>query len=146
MPKTSIAENEASLHDAVNDRLVFLGWTATGALADFVPTAVGPRTPGVLVHAALADMVLQDRTLQEPAQYITAGLTAVLGLLAGLITAWASPWIATLAVVPYLICVWLGVDFAALSSGFLLACGCANGCHWRIVGRRNRHTRHSRGS
>ena len=117
--ETSIAENEASLHEAVNDRLVFLGWTATGALADFVPTAVGPRTPGVLVHAALADMVLQDRTLQEPAQYITAGLTAVLGLLAGLITAWASPWLATVAVV-VLIGVWLGVDFAALSSGFLL--------------------------
>ena len=117
--EASIAENEASLHDAVNDRLVFLGWTATGALADFVPTAVGPRTPGVLVHAALADMVLQDRTLQEPAQYITAGLTAVLGLFAGLITAWASPWIATLAVA-VLVCVWLGVDFAALSSGFLL--------------------------
>lgn len=114
-----IAENEASLRDAVNDRLVFLGWTATGALADFVPTAVGPRTPGVLVHAALADMVLQNRTLQEPAAYITAGLTAVLGLLAGLITAWASPWLATVAVV-VLVGAWLGVDFAALSSGLLL--------------------------
>jgi class 3 adenylate cyclase/CHASE2 domain-containing sensor protein len=117
--KAKIQENEVSLHNAVNDRLVFLGWTATGALADFVPTAVGPRTPGVLVHAALADMVLQNRTLQEPAAFVTAGLTAVLGLIAGLLTAWASTWLATILVVVLIGC-WLGIDFAALSSGLLL--------------------------
>jgi class 3 adenylate cyclase/CHASE2 domain-containing sensor protein len=114
-----IAQGEALLSKAVDDKLVFLGWTATGALADFVPTAAGPRTPGVLVHAALADMVLQRRTLSELPAASPAIITAVLGLLAGLITAWASPWAATLGVL-LLIAGWFGVDLAFFSSGVLL--------------------------
>lgn len=56
--RIEIAELDAALTGLVDDRLVFLGWTATGSIADFVPTVAGSRTPGVVVHAATANMVL----------------------------------------------------------------------------------------
>ena len=141
-----ILQGEAQLQQAVSDKLVFLGWTATGALADFVPTAAGPRTPGVLVHAALADMVLQRRTLSELPAASPAIITAVLGLLAGLITAWASPWAATLAVM-LLVAGWLGVDLAFFSSGILLPAAApmvAIGASW-AAGTGTRAIREQRG-
>lgn len=45
----------------VRGKIVFVGWSATGALADFVPTPIDSRTPGVLVHAALASAMLNSR-------------------------------------------------------------------------------------
>ncbi len=119
MAREQIADVEASLRSAVSDRLCFVGWTATGALADFVPTAVGPRTPGVVVHASLADMLLQERTLQEVPASTSISITAVLGLIAGFITAVVSPWAATLMVL-LLAGLWLGIDLSALNTGLLL--------------------------
>ncbi|MDX2115048.1 MAG: adenylate/guanylate cyclase domain-containing protein [Planctomycetota bacterium] len=46
------------LRERVRNKICFVGWTATGALADFVQTAVDSRTPGVHVHAALASAIL----------------------------------------------------------------------------------------
>ena len=86
---------EESLRSQVEDRLVFIGWTATGTLADFVPTAAGPRTPGVMVHAAIADMVLQDRSLWEGARWWSSVAAACLGLLIALLVATLGPWPAT---------------------------------------------------
>lgn len=88
---------ETKLRDQVEDRLVFVGWTATGTLADFVPTAAGPRTPGVMVHAAVADMVLQDRSLWEGDPWWSAAAAAFLGLLIALLVASLGPWPATAA-------------------------------------------------
>jgi class 3 adenylate cyclase len=45
----------------VRGKIVFVGWSATGALADFVPTPIDARTPGVLVHAALASAMHTSR-------------------------------------------------------------------------------------
>jgi adenylate cyclase len=86
---------EDSLRAQVADRLVFIGWTATGTLADFVPTAAGPRTPGVMVHAALADMVLQDRSLFEGEVWWSAVAAACLGVLIAVLVASLGPWPAT---------------------------------------------------
>ena len=46
------------LRERLEGRLVFVGWIATGAMADMINTVFGPRTPGVYVHAAIADMVI----------------------------------------------------------------------------------------
>ncbi|MBM4111211.1 MAG: CHASE2 domain-containing protein [Phycisphaerae bacterium] len=46
----------------LKDKLVFVGWNATGQLADILPTIYGARTPGVFTHAVAADMVLQVRS------------------------------------------------------------------------------------
>lgn len=49
-------------------RICFIGWSATGALADFVPTSIAGKTPGVLIHAAVANSILTSR--DEP-QFLT---------------------------------------------------------------------------
>lgn len=112
-----IARVEQTLRDMVNDRLVFIGWTATGTVADFIPTAAGPRTPGVMVHAALADMVLQNRFLHEGPRWWSPAAAAALGLLVALIVATLGPWPATAASIGLLLlwCASLAALFASRS-------------------------------
>ena len=49
----------AELRRQLEGRLVFVGWIATGVMADMINTVFGPRTPGVYFHAEAADMVLE---------------------------------------------------------------------------------------
>jgi class 3 adenylate cyclase len=60
----SLAAARAEMEAALRGRLVFVGWTATGAASDFVPTPLSPRTPGVVAHAVAADMVMTGRALR----------------------------------------------------------------------------------
>jgi len=114
-----IAVVEQALRDRVANHLVFIGWTGTGTTADFIPTAVGARTPGVMVHAAMADMVLQNRTLQELPSWWPTVIAAVLGLLIALITATMTTWPATLC--SLLIGLgWLGAAIALFSEAGLV--------------------------
>ena len=53
-----IDEAAEKVRSSLEGRLVFVGWIATGAAADMINTVFGPRTPGVYVHAAIADMVI----------------------------------------------------------------------------------------
>ena len=50
----------AEVRRRLEGRLVFVGWIATGVMADMINTVYGPRTPGVFFHAAVADMVLTN--------------------------------------------------------------------------------------
>lgn len=99
----SISEDQArlevasgTLSEQVDDALVFVGWTATGAAADFVQTAAGPRTPGVLVHATLADMVLQERGLARAPYWVDPLAILVIGLLVALFVTFLGPWSSTI--------------------------------------------------
>jgi class 3 adenylate cyclase/CHASE2 domain-containing sensor protein len=105
--KSRLASSEQLLRNAVEDRLVFIGWTATGTLADFVPTAAGPRTPGVMVHAAIADMVLQNRVLHEGPPWWSPTAAALCGLIVALLASIFSPLPATVSAVAVL-AVWTG--------------------------------------
>lgn len=42
----------------VGGKVCFIGWDSTGALADFVSTSVDGQTPGVIVHAVVANNAL----------------------------------------------------------------------------------------
>jgi class 3 adenylate cyclase/CHASE2 domain-containing sensor protein len=84
--KEKIKLAERKLRERVDGRLVFVGWTATGALADFVATPVGARTPGVIVHAAVADMVLNGA-----ARFFLPGwIVPFLEILLGALCAWVA--------------------------------------------------------
>jgi len=89
-----LAAARAQLDGALRDKLVFVGWTATGAASDFVPTAFSPRTPGVVAHAVAADMALSGRHLSFTPPWLAPAATIALGLLA---TAASLPplWLAT---------------------------------------------------
>ncbi len=72
---------ESTLAEKVEDKLVFLGWTATGALADFVPTTLDSRTPGVVVHAAVANMALTGNALRFAPTWTRPLLALLMGIL-----------------------------------------------------------------
>ena len=54
----------AKLRPMVAGKICMIGSTATGA-ADFVPTPVDPRTPGVVVHSTIIDTVLRGRFVYQ---------------------------------------------------------------------------------
>lgn len=93
--RSRLERSVTTLSAQVDDALVFIGWTATGAAADFINTAAGPRTPGVLVHATLADMVLQNRSLHLAPTWTGQLAILVLGLMVAVFVAGLGPWWAT---------------------------------------------------
>ena len=101
-----IRGRDEKLKKQLRDKLVFLGWSATGALADFVPTPYSPKTPGVFVHAVTADMVLNNHARDTAPMWIAPIAILLFGGLAALCacrlaTAWSAA--ATLA----LVAIWL---------------------------------------
>ena len=75
------------LRARVANRIVFIGFTATGTIADFVPTSISPKTPGVHLHMAIANSVLQDfQRIYGPAwaDVLMAACLGTLGILAAM--------------------------------------------------------------
>ena len=82
-----LAEASERLRTMVDDRLVFVGWIASGALADQVTTPYGPRTPGVFVHAVAADMVIARHSRSEAPDWVSPSAIVALGLAASIAAA-----------------------------------------------------------
>jgi class 3 adenylate cyclase len=80
--QASLDDAEHEAHRLLDGRLVFVGWTATGAASDFVPTPLGARTPGVVAHAVAADMVLSARSYRSLAPFLSPLLALAVGALA----------------------------------------------------------------
>lgn len=78
----NIRDCRATLFERLNGRIVFFGFSAEGTLADFVATSVDPRTPGVMVHAAIANSILTNFQ-KAPWPFWADALTTVLAGLAG---------------------------------------------------------------
>jgi class 3 adenylate cyclase len=75
-----LRDDRAALRRAIEGKAVFVGWTFTGAAADFVPTSVHPKCPGVVLHGAVFNAIMTGelwRTLPDWATYV---VTALLGL------------------------------------------------------------------
>lgn len=77
------------LPSRVAGRVVFVGWSATGALADFVRTSVDARTPGVLVHAAVTNAILNSASspqfMRRAPLWLNTAAVVVLGALGTLV-------------------------------------------------------------
>lgn len=76
-----IAQQRAELKRRLDDSLCFVGWTATGALADFVSTNIDPKTPGVHIHAAIANTVLTGYQKRPASEALNITLVVLLGVL-----------------------------------------------------------------
>ncbi|MBG81101.1 MAG: hypothetical protein CMJ39_10410 [Phycisphaerae bacterium] len=109
-----------TLRNQVEDALVFIGWTSTGAAADFVQTVAGPRTPGVLVHATLADMVLQNRVFHVAPRWAEPLAIVLFGLFISILVSSMGPWIATIGTLLSIALYIAGAGIAALAMGNLL--------------------------
>ncbi len=68
-----------TLTEHLRGKIVFVGWVTTGSLSDVYPTAAGPLTPGVVVNAMMANMVLTGEAYREAPLWVGAVLTFLLG-------------------------------------------------------------------
>jgi class 3 adenylate cyclase/CHASE2 domain-containing sensor protein len=82
-----LQQEELNLRKKLGGKLVFIGWTATGANADFVPTALDARTPGVFVHVVAANMVLADHGRHVAPAWLGPLALVTLGLVATVVAA-----------------------------------------------------------
>lgn len=73
------------LRQMLRDKIVFVGWVTTGSLSDVYPTAAGPLTPGVVVNAMMANMVLTGEAFSDTPLWIGALLTFALGSFAAFV-------------------------------------------------------------
>jgi len=89
--RRELALARRDLGQAIQDRLVFVGWNATGNFSDFFATAVHVRTPGVVAHAVVANSVLSGYVVREAPRWLGALLTVLLGLGAAVLTAASGP-------------------------------------------------------
>ena len=97
------AELERRTQDLLNElrpkianRICLVGYTASGA-ADLVATPIHSAMPGVMVHANVINMLLQDRPA-FPAPYgINLGLMLMAGLAVAVITATRGPLVSLCA-------------------------------------------------
>lgn len=76
---------EALTLDWFKDKVVFIGWQSSGAIADFYPTAMDVRTPGVTVHAAVASGILSGHWKVSAPPWADALAILALGVIATLI-------------------------------------------------------------
>ena len=79
--------SEAKLESLLGGKLVFFGFTATGTMADMVSTIFDARTPGVFGHIAVADMLLNGRSLTFMPAWVSPLAVLFLGLAAAVVAA-----------------------------------------------------------
>lgn len=95
----TIEAAEAELRAELNDKLVFIGIIATAVGTDTVPTPLGSETPGVVVHAVVADMALSGRRVRLVPLWTGWALAIALGLLCTSLAARLTPALSTMFVV-----------------------------------------------
>src|SRR6185503_13599116 len=96
-----VAEARARLRGLLGGKLCLVGWTATSGvgLADQVNTSIAPQTPGVYIHAAVANSVVMglagtavgSRVRVELGPVVVAALVVGWFLFAGVVL-WDAAW------------------------------------------------------
>lgn len=90
---------QSEVRSELEGKLVFVGFMATGVMADMINTVYGPRTPGVYFHAAIASMTLERRGYTFPGQWVAIALGLAFGLLASAVVSRTGALASTLLVI-----------------------------------------------
>jgi class 3 adenylate cyclase len=103
LPKSHAELDRAAkeLRRAIQGKLVFVGWIATGGLSDHIPTAVEPSTPGVVVHAMMANAALTGNVVYTPPRGVAMLIALLLGAAAALGASRMGPMLAAVLAVTY---------------------------------------------
>jgi len=80
-------------------KAVMVGWVATGAAADFVPTSLHARCPGVVVHGAIFSAIMTGDFWRTAPPWVTWATTLGLGLGVTLASSLLTPIRAAIAAV-----------------------------------------------
>ncbi|MBS3733836.1 MAG: CHASE2 domain-containing protein [Phycisphaerae bacterium] len=87
--RQSIKTLKAQIAERVEGRMCLIGLTATGAGgSDFVPTPVGPQTPGVYVHGRALETILSGWFVRRAGTWLDVLAIIAAGGVVALITAW----------------------------------------------------------
>ncbi len=76
-----------SLAKKLGGKAVLMGWTATAAIADFVPTSLHEKCPGVVVHGVIFNGIMSGEMWHTLPWWMTAVTTFVMGLITSITTA-----------------------------------------------------------
>jgi len=92
--RDKLRDAQAKLRRIVEGRSVLVGWTATAALADFVPTPMHSRCPGVVVHGAIFNSIMTGEFWWPAPNWVTPAIILALGILTTLAVSFLSPFAA----------------------------------------------------
>jgi class 3 adenylate cyclase/CHASE2 domain-containing sensor protein len=111
--KTILTENRAlrdqrdlqraELQIELEGKAVLIGWTATGVAADFVPTSLHAKCPGVIVHGVVFNAILTGEAWTRTAPWVTSAVTIIVGLLTVVLLVTFSPGGASVASISLLL-------------------------------------------
>ncbi|HEY1685418.1 MAG TPA: adenylate/guanylate cyclase domain-containing protein [Tepidisphaeraceae bacterium] len=91
-----IAADATEMKQTLGGKSILIGSIATSAF-DFTTTPLHAQCPGVIVHGAIFNAIMQNRFLRETPFMDTAIATAGVGVLATIAVTLFSPWAALLA-------------------------------------------------
>jgi class 3 adenylate cyclase len=97
--KPELHSARTRLSEAIDGKLVLVGWSASGNFGDFYPTAVHKRTPGVVAHAIVANALITSYVVRVAPSWVGGLMAFFLGVLATIITRHAGPRFSFLLVV-----------------------------------------------
>jgi adenylate cyclase len=97
-----LADERAKLRQVFEGRAVLLGWTATASIADFLPTSLHPRCPGVVLHGVIFNQILTGEVWRTLPKWAVLLVTVGVGLLATAAVTFLSPGKALAAAVALL--------------------------------------------
>jgi adenylate cyclase len=80
-----------SLSQSLKGKGVLIGWTATAAIADFVPTSLHEKCPGVVVHGVIFNGIMTGEMWRRAPWWVAAVAATALGLITALAVGWFSP-------------------------------------------------------
>lgn len=115
-----LQQQRSALRAAMDGRAAIVGWTATAAAADFVPTSLHTKCPGVVVHGVVFNAILTGELWRRAPQWAGPVLTAALGLAATGLRCWFNVAAATAACFSLLIAYLLVNGLAAFDYGNLI--------------------------
>ena len=89
--REQLAQQRDRLRADMEGRAVLVGWTATASIADFLPTSLNPRTPGVVLHGVIFNQILTGEVWRTLPKWAVLLATVVFGLLATAAVTFLSP-------------------------------------------------------
>ena len=89
--RDALGAHRATLRPLLADKAVLIGWTATGVAADFFPTPLHPRCPGVVLHGVVFNQVMTGEVWRRAPGWLNILITAFVGLMTTLAATALSP-------------------------------------------------------
>ena len=79
--RQQVAAQRAELADNFGGKAILIGWTASSVAADFVPTPLHDRCPGVVVHGAVFNAVMTSHFWRQAPFWVGIGITVCFGII-----------------------------------------------------------------